>query len=93
LNTSARVRARNTFQKGEVTMQPMSKVVQIMFSPALLDVIDVMGRRVASRSVGSLGAGRHVVDFGAGLRLAPGMYFVRLTQGASARTTRVTVLY
>ena len=61
-------------------------------APARLDLLDVAGRRVATREVGSLGGGRHAVDLTAGAPLAPGLYLVRLTQGASVRVTRVVVL-
>jgi hypothetical protein len=61
-------------------------------APARLELLDVSGRRVAVREVGSLGPGRHVVDLAAGRAPAPGLYLVRLTQGANTRVTRVTVL-
>jgi tripartite motif-containing protein 71 len=58
-------------------------------APARLDLLDVAGRRIASHDVG---VGQHTLDFGAGQRLAPGLYLVRLTQGANTRTTRVAVI-
>jgi hypothetical protein len=58
-------------------------------APARLELLDVAGRRIASHEVG---AGRHTLDLGAGQHLAPGLYLVRLTQGANTRTTRVAVL-
>lgn len=58
-------------------------------APARLELLDVSGRRIASHEVG---AGRHTLDLGAGRRLAPGLYLVRLTQGANARTARAVVL-
>jgi len=61
-------------------------------APARLELLDVSGRRIAVREVGALGPGRHVVDLGAGRRLPPGLYLVRLTQGPDARVTRVAVL-
>jgi hypothetical protein len=60
--------------------------------PAALELYDVSGRRVVEREVGSLGAGQHTLDLGAGQHLAPGLYLIRLTQGANTRTTRVAVL-
>ena len=60
--------------------------------PARLELMDVMGRRITARELGSLGAGRHRVDLGAGQRLAPGVYMLRLTQGSEARGVRVTVV-
>ena len=61
-------------------------------APASIELLDVAGRRVAGREVGSLGAGHHTLDLGERLRLAPGLYLVRLTQGANTRVTRVAVL-
>ena len=59
---------------------------------ARLELVDVGGRRVAGREVGALGAGRHVVALGAERRLPPGLYLLRLSQGARARVTRVVVI-
>lgn len=59
-------------------------------SPASLELFDLAGRRIAGREVGGLGAGTHTVDLGKGLE--PGLYLVRLTQEASQRIARVTVL-
>ncbi|MCC6650179.1 MAG: VCBS repeat-containing protein [Candidatus Eisenbacteria bacterium] len=59
---------------------------------AKLELVDVGGRRVALREVGVLGAGRHELALGEGQRLASGMYFVRLTQGARVATKRVAML-
>ncbi len=59
---------------------------------ARLELLDVSGRRVAQREVGALGAGRHSVALAADRPLAPGLYLVRLTQGADVRVTRVAVL-
>jgi hypothetical protein len=59
---------------------------------ASLELHDVAGRRIATREVGSLGSGQHTLDLSAGQHLAPGVYLVRLTQGANTRTTRVAVL-
>jgi hypothetical protein len=60
--------------------------------PALLELIDVAGRRVLERAVGALGAGRHAVDLAEGRRLPAGVYFVRLTQGKNSRVARLTVV-
>jgi hypothetical protein len=57
--------------------------------PARLELLDVMGRRVASLDLGTLGAGRHRVELGVDRGLAPGLYLLRLTQAGSARVTRV----
>jgi hypothetical protein len=60
--------------------------------PARLELVDVAGRRVVDRAVGGLGAGRHAVDLAAGRPLAPGIYLVKLTQGAHSRVVRAAVL-
>jgi len=59
--------------------------------PATFDLIDASGRRVLTRDVGSLGAGKHQLD----LRretLAPGLYWMRLTQGERMSSGKVAVL-
>jgi hypothetical protein len=57
---------------------------------ARLEVLDVHGRRVARYEVAT--SGRHVVKLGRDVRLAPGIYVVRLSQGPNVRSTRATVL-
>jgi hypothetical protein len=59
---------------------------------AELELIDVAGRRVLEREVGSLGAGPHAVDLARDRALPSGLYLVRLTQGANVRITRAAVL-
>jgi hypothetical protein len=59
---------------------------------ARLELLDISGRLVASREVGSLGAGRHSVNLTEGRKIAPGLYWVRLAQGANWRGTRVAVI-
>src|SRR6185503_7337868 len=46
---------------------------------ASLEVLDVSGRRVARRSVGELGAGRHRLDLARGEPVPPGIYLIRLS--------------
>jgi hypothetical protein len=58
-------------------------------APARLELLDVAGRRIASHEVG---VGQQTLDLGADQDLAPGLYLVRLTQGANTRTTRVALL-
>jgi hypothetical protein len=60
--------------------------------PARLTVLDVAGRTVAGLEVGSLGAGAHTVDLAGGRALPPGMYLIRLTQGARTLTARGVVI-
>jgi hypothetical protein len=60
--------------------------------PATLSVIDVTGRQVHSREVGSLGAGRHVVPMAVGARMAPGLYWLKLSQGGRSLLARAVVI-
>jgi len=48
---------------------------------ARLELLDLGGRRVVAREVGSLGVGRHAVNLAERRHVAPGLYWVRLTQG------------
>lgn len=59
---------------------------------ARLELIDVTGRRIAVREVGTLGPETHTVVLGEGRVLAPGLYLVRLVQGERTRVTRAIVL-
>jgi len=59
---------------------------------ARLELIDVAGRSVVSREVGTLEAGAHTVNLAEHARIRPGLYFVRLRQGANEQVRRVTVL-
>jgi len=58
--------------------------------PASLELVDVAGRRVMQREVGSLGAGVHRVEFAA-RDLPTGLYFVRLSQAGRSAVERVVV--
>jgi hypothetical protein len=60
-------------------------------STAWLEVLDVMGRRMVAREVGSLGAGEHTVGLSDDDPLAPGLYLVRLRSEHAVRTTRVVI--
>ena len=60
--------------------------------PAELEVLDVGGRRITTRPVGTLGAGRHRVALPPGTALPPGMYFARLRRAGDQRVTRFVVL-
>lgn len=61
-------------------------------SPARLEVLDVAGRLLAMRDVGSLGAGVHRLDLSE-LRSQPaGIVFVRLTRGGRSLVARAAHL-
>jgi hypothetical protein len=73
-----------------------SHALSVMFTltgaaPAKLEVLDLAGRREHVRVLAGTGAGRHVVDLGAA-RLAPGVHWLRLTEGARSAHTRVVVI-
>jgi hypothetical protein len=60
--------------------------------PARLEMMDVAGRRVADRQVGGLGAGRHVLNLAESRPLSPGIYLIKLTQGARSKVARAAVI-
>lgn len=60
--------------------------------PARLSLIDAAGRKVASRDLGSLGAGWHLLDAADGLQLAPGMYVIRLETESRMFTRKALVV-
>jgi len=57
--------------------------------PVHLDVINAAGRRVRTRDLGSPGPGIHEASLERGRDLPAGVYWVRLTAGASAVTERI----
>ena len=59
---------------------------------ATLDVLDVTGRRVRSRTFEAPAVGRQRLSFGDDGALAPGLYFVRLRQEQRTALTRVAVV-
>ncbi len=58
---------------------------------ASLDLFDVMGRRVNHKTIAAASAGPVRVQAGAGAKLAPGAYWVRLVQGPH-RTTKMVIV-
>jgi hypothetical protein len=59
---------------------------------AVVEVLDLAGRRRASIDAGSLEPGKRVLDLGVE-SLEPGMYFVRLIQGPTTSVTRIAVVH
>jgi hypothetical protein len=55
--------------------------------PATIEIVNVAGRRIAQRDVGALGPGAHVVEFSEDAS-APGVYWIRLAQGARVLVAR-----
>jgi hypothetical protein len=86
------------FAVGRVFPSPAKSGFSVSFSlpssaPATLDVIDLAGRRVLSRQVGSMGAGRHTLSLGTDSgRLPVGIYAVRLSQSGKVASSKVTVI-
>ena len=61
-------------------------------APATLTVLDVAGRVIREREVGSYGAGTHQLRLVEGSDLKPGLYLVRVIQGEAAATARWSVV-
>jgi hypothetical protein len=59
---------------------------------ASVELLDLAGRRVASRDLGTLPAGPHELDWSLGGRVPPGVHLVRLRFGADERTVRAVTL-
>ena len=91
---------------GDLTMQgfalsgafpnPSAGKLRVAFTlpdgqPALLEAFDVTGRRVVSRDVGGLGAGRHVVELTSEKSIPAGVYVLRLTRGGQSLATKVAL--
>jgi hypothetical protein len=56
---------------------------------ATLDLLDIAGRKWASRVLSGLVAGRHEVRLESSPRLPPGVYFLRLTQGEESANRKL----
>jgi len=61
-------------------------------APAMLEVLDVAGRRIATQDVGVLGAGAHRLTIPEVAALGPGLVFVRLVRGDRTLVARGTRL-
>jgi hypothetical protein len=59
---------------------------------ATLELLDVTGRTVLEREVGTLGPGRHLVALGEGRKVAPGVYWLRLTADQRMLVVRAVVM-
>jgi hypothetical protein len=76
---------------------PLAGPLRVTFTlpaaaPATLALFDVQGRVVITRDVGSLGVGRHSLDWSSSDRIASGIYLLRLTQGGQSVSTKVALL-
>ena len=61
-------------------------------APARVELLDAGGRPWRTVTLPGARAGAMQVDLTAGPRLPPGLYFVRVTQGASGATHKVVVV-
>jgi hypothetical protein len=59
---------------------------------ATLDLLDVGGRRIAAQQVGTLGPGSHRVRLDSAAAVPPGVYWLRLRQGARTLVARGAVI-
>ncbi len=71
--------------------------LQVSFSlpdaaPARLELLDVGGRLLVSRDVGSWGKGWHSIEFSPERDLSSGVYLLRLRRGDEVQVSRVAVL-
>jgi hypothetical protein len=76
---------------------PAVDAINVSFSlasstSASLELLDLAGRRVADREVGTLGAGRHLLRLNPSERVAPGVYWLRLRQGEQQLLARAVVM-
>jgi hypothetical protein len=83
------------FALGYVSPNPARDAFSVELSlpidaPARLELLDISGRRVRSTVVP--GAGEHTVQFASDSRMPPGIYQLRLTQGAQVRLARVAIV-
>jgi parallel beta helix pectate lyase-like protein len=91
------VRSQLEFALGGFQPNPAGAVLNVAFvlpraEPATLRLLDVSGRELAMREVGSLGPGRHVVRLNEASRTPPGVYWLRLTQGSRSLVTRGVIV-
>lgn len=80
-----------------VRANPVTGEMNVSFTlaggePTRLALLDVAGREAASRAFPAPAPGPHVVRLGETGRLAPGVYFLRLSQAHRAITKRIVVI-
>jgi hypothetical protein len=89
--------ARIDFALEGLVPNPAVAELNVAFSlpqarPATLMLLDVSGRELTAREVGSLGPGRHLVRLDAAGHTPPGIYWLRLTQGGRSLVRRGVVV-
>lgn len=85
------------FRLGSLTPNPSARGWTVSLSllggvRATLEVLDVLGRVVMTREVGSLGAGQHQVPMIAPTLLPAGVYTLRLTEAGRIATARGVIV-
>lgn len=88
--------ARADFALNRISPNPAFGAMSVSFvlassEPATLDLVDVAGRSMLSREVGSMGEGSHRIDLSTGDVVPPGLYFVRLRQAGRTALSRVAI--
>ncbi len=81
----------------EVRPNPSTSLPGIVYSldgwtPARLELVDVAGRAILARDLGSPGPGRHELSLGSATPPPPGIYWARLSQSGRSVTTKVTIM-
>ena len=61
-------------------------------APATLQILDLSGRKLYAREVGSLGPGSLTLNLGTNVNLRSGIYFLRLAQSGQEATSRISVI-
>jgi hypothetical protein len=60
--------------------------------PVQIEIFNVAGRRVGTREFVTLKPGRQRITLGRTMRLAPGLYIIRATQGSQTASAKVAVI-
>ncbi len=86
-----------SFSLAGFSPNPATREARVSFSltertPATIEIADVGGRRVASKRIDSPTLGAQTMAIAPEGALAPGLYFVRLTQGAHTLSARGSVM-
>ncbi len=90
------------FGRPQLSPNPAFGTVRVEFGLPIaartrVSVADVSGRSIRTLVVGTFAAGRHELSWDgrsdAGRKVAPGVYFVRVTAGGTTRVARVTRLW
>jgi hypothetical protein len=97
-NVSVRVPLGAALALAGTLTNPTHRPWSVSFSlpgsgPARLDIVDLGGRIVASRPVGQLGEGAHVLALPETRSLGAGIYFLKLTRGAETRIAKVVATH